>query len=712
MFLLLGNVGVWAQDESDVTTVATFSSADLVTKSTYASTYGGDDWFISMGGNNVSIGFNDSNCTTIGDALETAAKASDYGVVVKSKKALASVNRITFVYTGGKNDGGKIYLASSNDNVTWKPLALKTGEGLSEQGTTVSRNTTLTFEFDANDNAYYGIILDKGNSSKGTYRFDNVVITFYNVSTGPSITALDVTYAADKLKGEIPYTINNGEADAEITASSTTSWIHNVDVDAANNKVTFDMSKNTETTPRYGVVTIKYTKGETVVPQNVTVTQEGFKEKYTVTFADDGSSLSEETGGAGITLPTRTDVAPYTFKGWTTVDLLVETTEEPTIYSGKYNPESNITLYPVYVRIEDSGLKNVNVSTTIADYAATNGWSDGVKYTSLVLDDNISISAIGSSNTGKYYKTDNSWRFYSSETAKLKVTASEGATLTTVTLTFTGKSSSEPATVKYNGTEIKTDESVSVSGSTVEFDVTGGQARVSAIAVVYTTGSSTSYYTSHPVAPTTATITLSEACKDADSFYYGTYSNSKPFVVSEDIIVAEISVIDGKLLIDEYNPGDIVPANTGVMVSSDVAGDHTVNLSKEAGTSILGENNMLRPTGDTGITADEMAAADANCKYYRLTMHKGTTLGFFWGAADGAAFNVAANKAYLAVPQEIAQKIQSFVIGDGGTTSIDGITTDGSENAQRTVYNLQGQRVNPDAAHGLYIVNGKKVIIR
>lgn len=213
-------------------------------------------------------------------------------------------------------------------------------------------------------------------------------------------------------------------------------------------------------------------------------------------------------------------------------------------------------------------------------------------------------------------------------------------------------------------------------------------------------------------APTTATITLSEACKDADSFYYGTYSNSKPFVVSEDIIVAEISVIDGKLLIDEYNPGDIVPANTGVMVSSDVAGDHTVNLSKEAGTSILGENNMLRPTGDTGITADEMAAADANCKYYRLTMHKGTTLGFFWGAADGAAFNVAANKAYLAVPQEIAQKIQSFVIGDGGTTSIDGITTDGSENAQRTVYNLQGQRVSPDAAHGLYIVNGKKVIIR
>lgn len=211
---------------------------------------------------------------------------------------------------------------------------------------------------------------------------------------------------------------------------------------------------------------------------------------------------------------------------------------------------------------------------------------------------------------------------------------------------------------------------------------------------------------------TTATITLAEACTDGKGKYYGTYSNSKPFVVSEDIIVAEISVIDGKLLIDEYNPGDIVPANTGVMVSSDVAGDHTVNLSKEAGTSILGENNMLRPTGDAGITADEMAAADANCKYYRLTMHKGTTLGFFWGAADGAAFNVAANKAYLAVPQEIAQKIQSFVIGDGGTTSIDGITTDGSENAQRTVYNLQGQRVNPDAAHGLYIVNGKKVIIR
>ena len=211
---------------------------------------------------------------------------------------------------------------------------------------------------------------------------------------------------------------------------------------------------------------------------------------------------------------------------------------------------------------------------------------------------------------------------------------------------------------------------------------------------------------------TTATITLAEACTDGKGKYYGTYSNSKPFVVSDDITVSEIYVENNKLRVESYGTGSIVPANTGVMVSSDVAGDHTVNLSTEAGSSIPGGNNMLCPTGDTGITADEMAAADANCKYYRLTMHKGTTLGFFWGAADGAAFNVAANKAYLAVPQEIAQKIQSFVIGDGGTTSIDGITTDGSENAQRTVYNLQGQRVNPDAAHGLYIVNGKKVIIR
>lgn len=208
---------------------------------------------------------------------------------------------------------------------------------------------------------------------------------------------------------------------------------------------------------------------------------------------------------------------------------------------------------------------------------------------------------------------------------------------------------------------------------------------------------------------TAAIITLSEACTDGKGMYYGTYSSSKPFVVSDDIVVSEISVENDKLNVREYASGAVVPANTGVMVSSKTLGDHVVVLSAQTGASVLGDANMLRPSGDDGITADDMSANNADCVFYRLTMHDGTTIGYFWGAAEGAAFDVAANKAYLAVPAAQAAKLSGFALD--GVTGIGLITDNGNAAGSHTVYNLQGQRVSGNVAKGLYIVDGKKVVI-
>ncbi len=208
-----------------------------------------------------------------------------------------------------------------------------------------------------------------------------------------------------------------------------------------------------------------------------------------------------------------------------------------------------------------------------------------------------------------------------------------------------------------------------------------------------------------------ATITVAEACTDGKGLYYSTYSCSKPFIVSNDITVSEVSVVNGKLSVRQYATGAVVPANTGVMVSANIAGDHIVALSENNnGTSVLGNGNMLRPTGDEGISAADMAGKDSGCKFYRLTMHDGVTIGFYYGAEEGAAFDVAANKAYLAVPVAQAAKFNGFALDGSDPTGISSVT-DGSDAAgNRAVYNLQGQRVNGNAAKGLYIVNGKKLI--
>lgn len=197
--------------------------------------------------------------------------------------------------------------------------------------------------------------------------------------------------------------------------------------------------------------------------------------------------------------------------------------------------------------------------------------------------------------------------------------------------------------------------------------------------------------------PTTATITLNAACTDGEKVY-GTFSSSKAFKVPNDIIVSEIMVENGKLVVTNYASSAIVPANTGVMVSAMEGGDYTVELSSEEGTSVLGTDNMLKPGSE---------AMSGDCKFYRLTMHGGKTLGFFWGAAEGAAFSIAADKAYLAVPTTMAANIQGFTFSDT-ETGINGIN---AAEGKQAIYNLQGQRVGK-ATKGIYIVNGKKVIIK
>ena len=189
---------------------------------------------------------------------------------------------------------------------------------------------------------------------------------------------------------------------------------------------------------------------------------------------------------------------------------------------------------------------------------------------------------------------------------------------------------------------------------------------------------------------------------------YSTYSNSSAFIVSDDIIVSEIKVEGGKLKVSNYATGAIVPANTGVMVSALEGGNYTIQLTT-GGTSLLGDNNMLKPSGDTGINAANMNVSDT--KFYRLTMHNSTQIGFYWGAENGAAFDIAANKAYLAVPNTEAGARIGLWFGDDAT-GIANLSSGSSMNVNDSlnkVYDLQGRRV-AHLGNGMYIINGKKFI--
>lgn len=643
-------------------------------------------------------------------SLSTDGKTSCY---IQCDKKLDNITNVTFYIskeTTNKNPDSYFKAEFSENGEIWTDLV----KSPTFDNVTKGQWTEVTVAVD-NKSGYIRISYI-GTTAKRL--LDDIQIS-YIPQTGPSITASDVTYAADITSGTISYTINNPVEGKNISASlvKNCDWITEIDATTTPNKVTFKLAENTSTELRTAQIKLEYEGAE---PKTVTVTQRGVVAKHNVTWSVNGVKTTEQVEeGTAITFATPTENIPegYVFKGW------YGSTYGPLDVAPEYVTSAiataDVTYYAVFAKSNGGGTETATL--TANHTSATSGYNDETYNddkgnvwtgnTTEQITNNIARIQL-KSTSGSYlespefpgnvtgivldaYNSNSSSRIYYIDSKKDNKTGDLG----TATVDGNDKHGKEYTVVLKDKPFNKF--FINVSGA-LGFHY---------IKVTYSSEVFTDFRTS-VTAPTTATITLAEACTDGKGMYYGTYSNSKPFVVPGDITVSEISVIDNKLVVENYETGAIVPANTGVMVSSNTAGDHDVELSEAAGTSVLGNDNMLRPTGDKGITAGDMATNDANCKYYRLTMHNGETLGFFYGAADGAAFKVLANKAYLAVPAETAAKMSSFVIGGGSTTAIDGIEAGNGVNANRKVYNLQGQRVSGTLPKGLYIIDGRKVIVK
>ncbi len=147
---------------------------------------------------------------------------------------------------------------------------------------------------------------------------------------------------------------------------------------------------------------------------------------------------------------------------------------------------------------------------------------------------------------------------------------------------------------------------------------------------------------------------------------------------------------------------DVIPANTGAIICGDEK-DYTFIPAISYGTAV--EGNMLvgfEATDNKSETYKEITLADDYTTYVLAV--EDNKAGFY---RKEAGFKVYNHKAYLNVPT--AQGARSLSIRFEGTTDIESSTLNPQPSTE--VYDLQGRRVLTPTK-GVYIVNGKKVVIK
>ena len=207
------------------------------------------------------------------------------------------------------------------------------------------------------------------------------------------------------------------------------------------------------------------------------------------------------------------------------------------------------------------------------------------------------------------------------------------------------------------------------------------------------------------------------------NYYYATMGNigNGNFIVPEGVSVSNVIVTNnGTINRTELDAGAVISGERAYLVEAVNPGDCTF-LPTDANPTNDGlfewPNNMLYPfmEGETAAIPDKLSS---EYTFYKLSRQSSVenSVGFYWGAADGGPFESAKdNSAFLAVPKDIYTPKtnpanQILINPDDNTDAIWGVST--TEQGSNEAYTLTGVRVKGNPPKGIYIINGRKQVVR
>ena len=151
---------------------------------------------------------------------------------------------------------------------------------------------------------------------------------------------------------------------------------------------------------------------------------------------------------------------------------------------------------------------------------------------------------------------------------------------------------------------------------------------------------------------------------------------------------------------------NVIPANTAVILEG-AEGEYTFNVSETGAAAV--NSNLLKGTAvNTNITEEAYVLGNNG----GVGLYKAQTTSVSTSGGNLDVFLNNAGKAYLpasAVPAA-ANNAASFSFRFPGTTGVEEVKTENGE--VKAIYDLTGRRVEAITAPGIYIVGGKKVLVK
>lgn len=185
---------------------------------------------------------------------------------------------------------------------------------------------------------------------------------------------------------------------------------------------------------------------------------------------------------------------------------------------------------------------------------------------------------------------------------------------------------------------------------------------------------------------------------ESNGKHYATYCLPFAAQAPEGVKAYAGTVSNGSVKLTEYANG-VIPANEGVLLVSDNATSATFTLANNADVTAI--DNDLK--GVNAVT--ELTGVD-NSERVRIFSTKDGVAGFY--KPNSNITSLAANKAYVLAPS--TQEALALNFG-GDVTAINSVSDNAAMPHNAVIYDLAGRRVS-HAVKGVYVINGKKIIVK